>query len=117
MPSIKLTEELPDANAYYYYNYVNNAIKISSRLPNDELRKVELSVILNNMHESLNPKSKIGKDEATLCAYKMAAYWVVAFKILDREICVFFNPMTPMERIEEERAKFRQNYFGSIFVL
>jgi len=117
MQSIKKNEDLPDAYQYYYYNYVNNAIKISSKLTNEELRKYELSVILNNLHECMNPNSRLGKDNTTLCAYKTKDYWIVTFKILDREICVLLSPMLSIEKVEEERLKFKQMYFSSIFVL
>ena len=57
-PTIKLTEEAPDANYYYYFNYVNNAIKLSSLISNDLLRRYDIAVILNNLHDNLNLKSK-----------------------------------------------------------
>jgi len=117
IPFVKKAEEIPDAYAYFYYNYVNNAIKISSKLTNDEMRKMELAVILNNMHEALNPKSRETREEASLCAYKASGYWVVTFKILDRELCVLLNSLVPLERIEEERTKFLQGFSNSIFVL
>eukprot|EP00826_Nyctotherus_ovalis_P016877 TRINITY_DN14922_c0_g1_i5.p1 TRINITY_DN14922_c0_g1~~TRINITY_DN14922_c0_g1_i5.p1 ORF type:complete len:178 (-),score=76.23 TRINITY_DN14922_c0_g1_i5:126-659(-) len=117
MQSIKRSEEAPDSYQYYYYNYVNSAIKISSKLTNEEMRKYELAVILNNLHDCMNPHSRLAKDNTTLCAYKTKDYWIVTFKILDREICVLLNPMLPIEKVEEERLKFKQMYFSSIFVL
>lgn len=117
MQTIKRNEDLPDAYQYYYYNYVNNAIKISAKLANEELRRYELAVILNNLHECMNPNSRLGKDNTTLCAYKTKDYWIVTFKILDREICVLLSPMLSIEKVEEERLKFKQMYFNTIFVL
>ncbi len=117
--AVKMTEELPETHVYYYFNYVNNAVRLSPMMSNELLRKLDVAVVLNNMHDSLTLKSRgmLAKEESTMCAYKMNAYWIVMFKILDREICVLFPVSVPMERIEEERNRFRELYFGSIFVL
>ena len=107
--SIKQVEETPDTYSYYYFNYVNNAIKVSTKLIIDDIRKYD--ILLNNLHEYTN------KDDTTLCVQKTKDYWIVMFKVLEREICVLLNSALSIERVEEEKARFKQAYFASIFVI
>ena len=102
-----------DHYKFIYFNNMNLAVKLSSKIGNvDEL----LHRLITSVSFDMQPAAK-KSDSLIKSVIKTQSMWVYAVKVIDyREIYIILPASTlAAHKVEEEVVKFANHYFHNIF--